>query len=87
MISGAGAAGIACAKVLKEFGIRNLIVCDSKGTIHRGRKLGKNDAKHWAAQHTNPNGEKGSLKSVIRDADVFIGLSGPGALRERTSRR
>jgi malate dehydrogenase (oxaloacetate-decarboxylating) len=80
VIAGAGAAGIACAKMLKEFGIKNLVVCDSKGSIHRDRRLGKNDAKHWAAEHTNPNGEKGNLKSVIRDADVFIGLSGPGVL-------
>ena len=80
VISGAGAAGIACAKTLKEFGIRNLIVCDSKGAIHRDLKVGKNIAKQWAAKNTNPNGEKGSLKSVIRDADVFIGVSAPGVL-------
>jgi malate dehydrogenase (oxaloacetate-decarboxylating) len=80
VIAGAGAAGIACAKMLKDFGVSNLVVCDSKGAIHRDRKVGKNDAKHWAAENTNPSDEKGSLKSVIRDADVFIGLSGPGVL-------
>lgn len=80
VIAGAGAAGIACAKMLKEFGINNLIICDSKGSIHRDREIGKNVAKQWAVENTNPNGEKGTLKSVIRDADVFIGLSGPGVL-------
>lgn len=81
VIAGAGAAGIACARMLQDFGMKNLIVCDSKGAIYRDRNVGKNDAKRWAAEHTNPNCEKGTLKSVIRDADVFIGLSGPGVLK------
>ncbi len=80
VISGAGAAGIACTKMLQEFGIRNLIVCDSKGAIHRDTEVGNNVAKQWAAKSTNPDGEKGSLKSVIRGADVFIGVSAPGVL-------
>lgn len=77
VISGAGAA---CAKMLQEFGSRNLIVCDSKGAIHRDSEVRNNVAKQWAAKNTNPNGEKGSLKSVIRGADVFLGLSAPGVL-------
>jgi len=80
VFSGAGAAGIACAKMLQDFGIENMIICDSIGAIHRDRELGENVAKQWAAQNTNPDGERGTLKSVIHDADVFIGLSAPGVL-------
>ncbi|GMQ74832.1 MAG: malate oxidoreductase [Gammaproteobacteria bacterium] len=80
VISGAGAAGIACGKMLQDFGSRNLIICDSKGAIHRDSEVGTNVAKQWAATSTNPDGEKGSLKSVIRGADVFLGLSAPDVL-------
>ena len=80
VVAGAGAAGIACSKVMHRYGIGNLVVCDSKGAIHKGRDLGSNTAKQWAAENTNLENEQGSLKEVIRGADIFIGLSGPGVI-------
>ncbi len=80
VVAGAGAAGIACSKVMHRYGVGKLVVCDSKGAIHKGRDLAPNSAKQWAADNTNPDNEQGSLKEVIRGADIFIGLSGPGVL-------
>ncbi len=83
VVSGAGASGIACTKTLKEFGIGNIIVCDRKGAIYKGRDVGDNKAKMWVADNTNPKMEKGSLKEVLEDADMFLGLSGPGLLTRK----
>jgi len=80
VISGAGAAGIACARALGRYGVRNIIVCDSRGAIGKRRKFSNNPVKAWAAKNTNPHGESGSLKKVIKGTDVFIGLSGPRLL-------
>jgi malate dehydrogenase (oxaloacetate-decarboxylating) len=80
VVSGAGAAGLACTKMLDAYGIGNIVVCDSVGAIHGGRDAGTNPAKHWFAEHTNPAGEKGSLKRVIRGADMLLGVSRPGIL-------
>ncbi len=80
VVAGAGAAGIACSKVMQRYGIGNLVVCDSKGAIHKDRDLGSNSAKQWAAENTNPQNEQGSLKEVLRGADRFVGLSGPGVI-------
>ncbi|SHF25442.1 malate dehydrogenase (oxaloacetate-decarboxylating) [Desulforamulus putei DSM 12395] len=79
VMSGAGAAGVAIAKMLLRAGVRNLIVCDRKGAISRNN-LPKDSSKAWIAEHTNPEGIQGSLKEVIAGADVFIGVSGPGLL-------
>ncbi|GAB6158515.1 malate oxidoreductase [Desulfotomaculum varum] len=79
VISGAGAAGVAIAKMLLRAGVRQLIVCDRKGAISR-RNLPAEPSKAWLAQHTNPDGVQGSLQEVIVGADVFIGVSGPGVL-------
>jgi malate dehydrogenase (oxaloacetate-decarboxylating) len=80
VISGAGAAGVACARSLKEFGIGNIVVCDSKGAIHQGREFGNNKTKQWLANNTNFLGEPGELKQVIKGADMFLGLSAPRIL-------
>ncbi len=80
VISGAGAAGIACTKALTEFGFSNIVVCDRKGAIHAGRDVGDNESKTWLAANTNPNDERGTLKDVIAGADMFLGVSAPGLL-------
>ncbi len=80
VVSGAGAAGVACTKLLADYGVRNLVVADSQGAIHGKRDLGDNDAKRWLAEHTNPNGEAGPLCDVIVGADLFIGVSAPNVL-------
>lgn len=77
--SGAGAAGIAIIKLLISMGLKNVIMCDRTGAIYEGRdKL--NPAKEEIARITNRSMEKGSLKDVIRGADVFIGVSSPGTV-------
>ncbi|GER67008.1 putative NAD-dependent malic enzyme 4 [Weizmannia acidilactici] len=78
--SGAGAAGIAIIKLLYHFGVRDIIMCDSKGAIYEGRPYGMNKVKSEVAKYTNHNKQKGTLADVIKDADVFIGVSVEGAL-------
>ena len=77
--SGAGAAGIAIIKLLISMGLRNVIMCDRTGAIYEGRE-NLNPAKEEIAKITNRGMEKGSLKDVIRGADVFIGVSSPGTV-------
>ena len=77
--SGAGAAGIAIIKLLISMGLQNVIMCDRIGAIYEGRE-NLNPAKAEIAKITNRNKEAGSLKDVIRGADVFIGVSSPGTV-------
>ncbi len=79
VITGAGAAGVSCAKMLLFAGVRNIIVTDRNGAIYMGRKE-MNSAKEELAKLTNPNKEKGGISDVIRGADVFIGVSGPNLI-------
>jgi malate dehydrogenase (oxaloacetate-decarboxylating) len=80
VISGAGAAGIAITKLLTNYGVKNIILVDTKGSIYDGRAEHMNQAKIAIAKVTNPRKEKGELKDVIKNADVFIGVSGPNTL-------
>ncbi|MCQ9278042.1 MULTISPECIES: NAD(P)-dependent malic enzyme [Staphylococcus] len=75
VLNGAGAAGIAIVKLLDSYGVRNMIMCDSRGAIFEGRSYGMNDTKDYVAKFTNKDKIEGSLKDVIKDADVFIGVS------------
>ena len=77
--SGAGAAGIAIIKLLISMGLKNVIMCDRTGAIYEGRE-NLNPAKEEIATITNRNRETGSLRDVIRGADVFIGVSSPGTV-------
>jgi len=78
--NGAGAAGIAIMKLLYSYGVRDIIMCDTKGAIYEGRPFGMNDVKNEVAKYTNRNIEKGSLADALKEADVFIGVSAAGAL-------
>src|SRR5512132_2874614 len=80
VVNGVGAAGVACTKIIMAAGVRNIIGCDQQGALYRGRHEHMNPAKQWYAENTNPNEEKGTLHEVIKDADVFLGLSVPGVL-------
>ena len=77
--SGAGAAAIAIVKLLLSAGFKNVTMCDRSGAIYAGRD-GLNWIKEEMAQVTNLNKETGSLADVIKGADVFVGVSGPGTL-------
>lgn len=83
--SGAGAAGIAIIKLLISMGLKNVIMCDRKGAIYKGRE-GLNKEKEEMAEISNRNMEKGSLEDVIKGADVFIGVSAPGTVTQEMVR-
>lgn len=78
--NGAGAAGIAIIKLLYSYGVREIIMCDTKGAIYEGRPQGMNEIKNDVAKYTNRDKKSGSLAEVITGADVFIGVSAAGAL-------
>jgi malate dehydrogenase (oxaloacetate-decarboxylating) len=80
VILGAGAAGTACTKMIKQLGIDNIVVCDRKGAINKSRE-DLNEDKKWFAEHTNPEGLSGKLSDIIAGADLFLGVSGPGQLK------
>ncbi|HEX2951019.1 MAG TPA: NAD-dependent malic enzyme, partial [Armatimonadota bacterium] len=87
VVSGVGAAGVACSKMIMAAGVRNIIGCDRKGAIYNGRTENMNSMKDWYAEHTNPEGLRGSLADVITGADLFLGVSGPGTLSEDDVKR
>ncbi|MGJ9382398.1 NAD-dependent malic enzyme [Salipaludibacillus neizhouensis] len=80
VINGAGAAGIAIMKLLKSMGCKQFILCDSKGAIYEGRPYGMNNLKHELSLLTNFEKLEGSLEEVIKETDVFVGVSVAGAL-------
>lgn len=79
VINGSGAAGVAICKLLLNAGAKNIIMCDSKGAIVEGAE-NLNSSKAEIAKITNRNHEKGALGDVIKNKDVFIGVSAPGVL-------
>jgi malate dehydrogenase (oxaloacetate-decarboxylating) len=74
VISGAGAAGVACAKILLGRGIDDITLLDSQGILHQGRG-NLNAYKTEIAAQTNPNGLSGGIAEALKGADVFLGLS------------
>jgi malate dehydrogenase (oxaloacetate-decarboxylating) len=80
-INGAGAAGIAIAKLLSSVGVNRIVLCDRSGAIYNGRTDNMNPVKQWIAQHTNPDRVSGSLSDSVTGADVFIGVSAPDVLK------
>ena len=80
VVNGIGAAGVACSKIVMAAGVKNIIGCDTTGAIYEGRKENMNWVKDWYARNTNPNKESGTIHDVIKDADVFFGLSAPGVI-------
>lgn len=79
VMSGAGAAGVAIAKMLMAANVGKIIACDRSGAIYAGRD--DHDAsKGWMGENTNPDRIQGTLKEVIAGADVFVGVSAPNLL-------
>ena len=85
IINGAGAAGVAIVKLLFAAGVKEVIMCDSKGIIHTGR-TDLNPEKEEMSKLTNKNQRTGSLADAIKGADVFIGVSAPGVLTKEMIR-
>jgi malate dehydrogenase (oxaloacetate-decarboxylating) len=75
VVSGAGASGVACAKILLSAGVTDVVVLDSRGVIHEERER-MNVEKIALAEQTNPRGVRGDLAAAVEGADVFLGLSG-----------
>ncbi|MFN8523609.1 MAG: NAD-dependent malic enzyme [Chloroflexota bacterium] len=80
VVNGVGAAGVATSKILMHAGARNIVACDTAGAIYAGRQENMNRYKAQLAEATNPERERGNVHQIIRGADVFIGLSAPGAI-------
>lgn len=79
VFSGAGAAALAVCKLFLAYGIKNIIITDTKGVVYQGRD-GNNKYLEEIAKKTNLNNQKGTLQDVIKGADVFVGLSAQGVL-------
>jgi malate dehydrogenase (oxaloacetate-decarboxylating) len=77
-MSGAGAAGVAIAKLLLQEGVGDIVAADRHGILDA--QDGLDDSKQWLVEHTNREGRTGSLRDAIRGADVFVGVSAPNLL-------
>ncbi|WHY67750.1 malic enzyme-like NAD(P)-binding protein [Neobacillus sp. SuZ13] len=80
VVNGSGAAGVAIVKLLVHMGVKDVILCDTKGIIYSGRQQGMNPFKEEMARITNNQQIKGTLGDALVGADVFIGVSAAGAL-------
>jgi malate dehydrogenase (oxaloacetate-decarboxylating) len=81
VVSGLGAAGIGSIRLLLAAGVKQIIGCDRKGILYRGRKENMNPVKKQIAEQTNPKMIRGPISKAIKGADVLIGLSQPGTIR------
>lgn len=79
VVNGAGSAGVAITKLLLNYGFKNIIMVDRTGAIASDR-TGLNSSKQEMLELTNPNDEKGSLADVMKNADIFVGVSAPDTL-------
>ena len=82
VFSGAGAAGVAIAKLMISMGAKDVVMCDRNGIIYKGRPVGMNPSKEEIADFTNKSCKKGSLADALVGADMFVGVSSPGLLTE-----
>jgi malate dehydrogenase (oxaloacetate-decarboxylating) len=81
VLSGVGAAGRACAKILMSWGVRDITGVDEHGIVYAGREAGRGDAsKEWFAANTNHRALRGGMEQAIEGADLFIGVSVPNVL-------
>lgn len=85
VVNGAGAAGIACTKLLMSLGLKDVVLCDRQGAIFKGRE-GLNPVKAEMAEITNAACKKGSLADVLKGADVFMGVSAPNMVTKEMVR-
>lgn len=81
IVNGAGSAGVAITKLLLSYGFKNIIMVDRTGAIASDR-TGLNWSKQELLKLTNPNDEKGSLADVMKDADIFVGVSAPNTVTQ-----
>ncbi|WP_226529859.1 NADP-dependent malic enzyme [Metabacillus niabensis] len=84
--NGAGAAGVAIVKLLLNMGVKDVILCDTKGIIYKDRPVGMNKFKEEMADLTNKEQKQGSLADALEGADVFVGVSAAGAVTKEMVR-
>ena len=82
VVNGAGSAGVAIVKLLLNMGVKDVLLCDTKGIIYKGRPFGMNSFKEEMARITNKEKKQGSLADALQGADVFVGVSAPGMVTE-----
>ncbi|WP_338469610.1 malic enzyme-like NAD(P)-binding protein [Niallia sp. XMNu-256] len=80
--NGAGSAGVAITKLLLQMGVKDVLLCDTKGIIYEGRPKGMNPFKEEMAKITNKAQKQGSLADALTGADVFVGVSAAGAVTQ-----
>ena len=80
-VLGVGASGVACSKIMMEYGVKDVIGFDRTGAVYKGRGENMNPEKEWFADNTNKEGFQGDLAGALVGADVFLGLSGPGFVK------
>ncbi|MBQ3108936.1 MAG: NAD-dependent malic enzyme [Clostridia bacterium] len=80
VMNGAGAASISITQLLLSWGVKDVILCDRKGAIYKGRTEGMNAINEEMAELTNKEGIKGSLADALKGADVFVGVSAPNTV-------
>ena len=80
VMTGAGAAGTAIARLLVKSGLKDLVVFNDQGVIHKGIK--DSEDVQWLIENTNKNNFSGSINEALKNADVFIGVSAPNILTE-----
>jgi malate dehydrogenase (oxaloacetate-decarboxylating) len=85
-VNGAGAAGVAIVKLMLRMGVKDVILCDTKGIIYEGRPFGMNPFKDEMAKITNREKKQGTLADALVGADVFVGVSAAGAVTKEMVR-
>ncbi len=80
VVSGVGAAGVACSKILMSAGVKNIIGFDRLGALYKGRTERMNYMKDWFSENTNPDCFQGSIHEALDGADLYMVLSGPGTV-------
>lgn len=80
VVNGAGAAATSITKLLLNYGFADITMCDRTGAIYEGREAGMNPVKEKMSKLTNPQKLQGKLEDIVKGADIFIGVSAPGAL-------
>lgn len=86
VVNGAGSAGVAIVKLLLHMGVKDVILCDTKGIIYKERKAGMNPFKQELANMTNKEQKQGTLADALNGADVFVGVSAAGAVTKEMVR-
>lgn len=80
VVNGFGAGGVACTRMLLSAGVTNILPCDRAGIVYRGRADRMNPVKQELVERTNPENIKGGVADAMKGADIFIGVSQPGAI-------